>query len=341
MRKTGWFVVILLLALSIAAYAFNFQVGYIYGQEAGLVAKYVEGPIPLTAPEDILWDDVKPFELSLSPQLTSTPWTHPEPSVRSLTVKVVHNGTWISFLLTWQDPTEDLVTRPDTFRDAAAIMLALQPGAGQCMGTPTAEVVIAHWKADWQRDVEVSFADIPDLYPNAWSDWYVAVVGAPPYTLPEVYAGEARAFVGGWAAGNPLSNPYKLTPVETLVAQGFGTLTTYQYQSFIGWGVHKADRWRVVISRPLVTGRADPPWDSSVEVAFAVWDGSKGEVGPKKGVSTPVMLTLERPEIVTGPPIWPMVVVAVVVFVVTVLLMGLGRRLLRLWRSWGGEGGQG
>ncbi len=297
MRKLKGLLVCLALITSLVLYYSDFHIGQTFGQEAGIVTRYIDGPLPLTAPEADLWNEITPFEATLGPQLVAFPWVYPEPSIRSVSVQALHNASWISFRVEWEDSSEDTVMYTDTFRDAVSIMLSLQPGAGLCMGTPSADAMIAHWKADWQRDVEEAFIDIADLYPNFWSDWYVAAVGEPPYDLPSVYEANARAFVGGWAAGNPLSNPLKISPVETLIAEGFGTLSTYSFQSFIGRGVYGNGKWSVVMSRPLITSQTDPEWmsDEPLEITFAVWDGSKGEVGPKKGISPLLPLTLERP----------------------------------------------
>lgn len=305
MEKNKLVVLGLTMLTALALYMGQFPLGQSFGQQqpVGITAKYIEGPLPLTNPKANVWTQIQPFEATLGPQMSAFPWTHPEPSIRSIRVKAVNNGSWVSFHLAWNDATKDVDMRSDTFRDAVAVMLALAPGAGQCMGTPSANVTIAHWKADWQKDVEVAFTEIADLYPNFWSDWYVQAVGKPPYDLPSLYnQSRSKSFVGGWAAGNPLSNPYKVTPIETLVAEGFGTLTTYSFQSFVGWGNYSSGGWQVVVSRPLTTGHADPKWVSGdpLEVTFAAWDGSKGEIGAKKGVSVPIVLTLESPAVKAG-----------------------------------------
>jgi len=296
--KLKFFLIFITLLIGLLAYLENLQIGSTFAQEGGLVAKYLEGRIPLTDPKNEIWDKIDGMEVVLGPQLTALPWIHPEPSIRSLSVKAINNGSWISFRLEWSDETKDEIVKVDAFRDAVAIMLGLQAGVGQCMGTPTAEALIAQWKADFQKDIDKAFSDIAELYPNFWSDWYIMAVGKPPYDLPSIYTNYTKIFVGGWAVNNPLSNPYKLTPVETLVAGGWGTLTTYKTQQFIGKGIYEEGKWKVVISRPLITGEKDPQWfKGPVEIAFAAWDGAKGEVGAKKGVSLPMLLTLEKPVI--------------------------------------------
>lgn len=297
--------ILVAVALSLALYAGNAQIGVALAQQqVGLVAKYVEGRLPITEPGAEIWNRVAAQEIALGPQMTAAPWIHPEPAIRSISVRAINNGTWVSFLIEWRDESRDDEMRMATFRDAVAVMLSLEPGIGQCMGTPAASALIAHWKADWQRDIDKAFTDVADLYPNFWSDWYPMVAGSPPYKLSDIIADpRASSFVGGWAAGNPLSNPLRLSPVETLVAKGWGTLTTFEDQLFIGRGIHDGSKWRVVISRPVMTGSADPPWGDGepVEVAFAVWNGAAGEIGAKKGVSLPMSLTIERPAAAAAP----------------------------------------
>jgi DMSO reductase family type II enzyme heme b subunit len=92
----------------------------------------------------------------------------------------------------------------------------------------------------------------------------------------------------GWVLGNPRSQPEKRTAVEEQSAEGFGTLTTKERQSAMGKGVYGGGEWRVVIVRPFTTGDPDDPtWGPGREifVAFAAWDGGKGEIGSKKSFS--------------------------------------------------------
>ena len=297
MKRIEFVIAAATLALAIMLYISNIQISAVFGQQAEIVAKFVDQKLPITNPNSELWNKVPARSVALGPQMTAAPWIHPEPAIRSLSVKALHNGTWVAFLLEWSDETKDDIMKTDTFRDAVAIMLALQPGAGQCMGTPTANVVIAHWKADWQRDIDEAFTDIADLYPNFWSDWYpILVTSKSPATLEELVNGTLKEFFAGWAAGNVLSTPFRTTPVEALIAKGWGTLTTLEEQAFVGRGIHDGAKWRVVIARPVATGYADPPWANGepVEIAFAAWDGASGEIGAKKGVSLPMTFKLEE-----------------------------------------------
>jgi DMSO reductase family type II enzyme heme b subunit len=104
---------------------------------------------------------------------------------------------------------------------------------------------------------------------------------------------ESRRYLTGWVLGNPRSEPIKRTSVEEQIAEGFGTLTTSERQSAAGKGVYGNGEWSVVIARPLVTGDPnDPAWGpgKTSSVSFAVWDGAKGEIGSRKGISAWVPL---------------------------------------------------
>ena len=70
-------------------------------------------------PEDPAWRKIPPMTLPLSGQIITRPvW--PEPTARALTVRSMHNGTDIAFLLEWQDNTRNDRLTPGTFRDGVA-----------------------------------------------------------------------------------------------------------------------------------------------------------------------------------------------------------------------------
>jgi DMSO reductase family type II enzyme heme b subunit len=82
----------------------------------------------------------------------------------------------------------------------------------------------------------------------------------------------ARA-VGNFMAGDGKS------AVQDLMAEGPGTLTQAPESRSQGKGRHVQNTWQVVVVRPLpasldARGRSN--------VAFAVWDGGRDEVGARK-----------------------------------------------------------
>lgn len=107
---------------------------------------------------------------------------------------------------------------------------------------------------------------------------------------------QAKNWYPGWAVGNPLSQRDKRSPVEELVAVGFGTLTTHKEQEAIGKGVHDGRRWRVVIARPMKgagTNKAEVVPGQTRQVAFAVWNGSAGQRGSRKQYALWVSMEVE------------------------------------------------
>ncbi len=268
------------LALGIAV----LLLGTAVGETQQLDAPFIKGTIPVD-PLWNGWEGVPPIQATIKPQDQVRPWNL-APSIKGLTIKAVHNGSWIAFLLVWKDATKDTVMYLDKFRDAVAVMVPVKESTDIAMGEPGRPVLQFHWKADWQEDIDKTFQDVAQLYPNAWIDWYPFVVGEPPYDMTAWTNLEAQRYMTGWVVGNPRSQPQKRVSVEEQIAEGPGTVTTTPRQSAVGKGVYANGEWTVVIARPFVTGDPnDPSWGPGEEmlVAFAVWDGGKGEIGPRKG----------------------------------------------------------
>jgi hypothetical protein len=284
-----------------------------------LVSRYLGEELPLTDPTAPLWDTLPALEVPLTAQSGVVPALL-QASIPVVRVRSVHNGQWITFLLEWDDQTRDMrASRPDEFRDAAAIQIPVDTSIpGVCMGVRGKMVNLWHWKADWQADIDEGFRDVVDAYPNFWKDYYPFVIGDPPFRVPVSFNSlDARAYLAGWAAGNPLSDPVRVTPVEELTAEGFGTATHkigQQTQHVLGRGVWKDGKWRVVFSRPLALGQTDAAQfvpGATAYVAFAVWNGSNQEVGARKQLSADVTLLVEAAPAVAegallGQITWPL-----------------------------------
>jgi hypothetical protein len=218
---------------------------------------FLPGNIPAT-PEDPAWEKIPPMVLPLSGQVITRPvW--PEPAARALTVRSVHNGTDIAFLLEWQDNTKNDRLTPGTFRDGIAIGLPLGDApAFFCMGQLDHYINIWHWKADWQSDI----------------DRRASKTG-------EKREGEVRRFE---------VIPRRKSSVEDLVGGGFSTLTTKEDQGRVqGKATWKDGVWHVVIRRPLANTGQDN--EARLEpgrlqtIAFAVWNGENKERNGQKAVA--------------------------------------------------------
>jgi len=281
------------LILAFLAITCALGLGIADAQQKGLRVPFVKSTIPLD-PSWTGWKAAPSIDVALIPQVIAQPWNL-TPSVKRLGVKAVHNRSWIAFRLSWKDATKNSVMRTDSYRDAVALMVPVKKSAAIMMGAPNERVLVLHWKADWQEDIDKTFQDVAQLYPHAWTDWYPFAAGEPPYEITAWTNPEAQRYMTGWVLGNPRSQPQKRVSVEEQIAEGPGTLTTSARQSAVGKGVYSTGEWSVVIARPLVTGdQNDPQWglESKSVVAFAVWDGANGEIGSRKGYSNWVPLVI-------------------------------------------------
>ncbi len=269
-----------------------------------LVSAYLASGLPTADPTAAAWGRANPVEVPLTAQNIVLPMLGTG-SIPTIQVRSLNDGAWIAFRLEWADATKnDKAIAQDQFRDAAAIQLPLnQTVPGVCMGVRGQPVNLWHWKADWQNDIDNGFQDLFAAYPNFWKDYYPFAVGTPPFKAPVDFAGpDARRFLVGWAVGNPLSDPARVTPVEELVAEGFGSATHRVQQTVLGRGVWAAGKWSVVFARPLRTSEQTQaqlaPGGKGI-IAVAAWDGANMEVGARKQVSADLALTIAGP---TGAP---------------------------------------
>ena len=102
-----------------------------------------------------------------------------------------------------------------------------------------------------------------------------------------------------WGVENPMANPWRTTAIEDLNAVGFGTLTAQspEGQNISGVGFWVEGKWRVVFVRQLNSADAfDAKFQpgAKVPIAFAVWDGSKGDRDGQKAVTTWYILQIEK-----------------------------------------------
>jgi hypothetical protein len=225
----------------------------------------VHGDLP-NAADDIAWQQVSPITIPLSGQVITRPvW--PEPTVRALTVRSIHNGTEIAFLLEWQDNTKNDRLTPGTFRDGVAIGLPLGDApAFFCMGQLDHYINIWHWKADWQTDIDRRAA-----------------------RTSEKKEGGVRTFE---------VIPRRVSSVEDLIGGGFSTLTTKDKQGRVqGQAVWKDGVWHVVMRRPLVSeeqeNEATLVPGRIQTVSFAVWNGENKERNGQKAVAPWFQLSID------------------------------------------------
>jgi len=274
--------------ISLALAALLAWVGMAWAQSP-LIAIRVKGAGPVTDPAAPAWRPAPPVQVALLPQ-TVTPPNHAEPAIKTLTVRAVHNGGWIAFLIEWQDSSLSDRIVLDNFGDQVAVELPVDVRAtppSPMMGNPGGRVNIMQWRAAFQRDLDVGPPTVRGLYPNAWADVY------PDEVLG---ASDARPYSGALGIENPISRG-RASPVLDQMAEGWGTMTVKPDQHALGKGVWKSGVWRVVITRPMVSDDANAPrltaGDQTV-AAFAVWEGGNREVGARKAWAPWVPLVIKR-----------------------------------------------
>jgi hypothetical protein len=254
-----------LFILVLAGVLVGFGVPLVSSEGMIIRARLVEGELP-TGPEDASWAKVSPMTLPLSGQIITRPvW--PEPTARALTVRSLHNGTEIAFLLEWQDNTKNDRLTPGTFRDGVAIGLPLGDApAFFCMGQLDHYINIWHWKADWQSDIDRRAAKTSEKARDGVRTFEVI--------------------------------PRRVSSVEDLIGGGFSTLTTKEKQGRVqGKAAWKDGVWHVVMRRPLVSEEQENEAKlipGRVQtVSFAVWNGENKERNGQKAVAPWFQLVID------------------------------------------------
>lgn len=244
------------------------------------VAK-IEGEDPY-AP---LWKEAPFVEVMMLPQQMAMPIL-PDGTIPTVQVQAVHDGTTLAVRLVWRDATPDGNVETGRFADAVAVELPLKDDAPPTMGSKESPVQILHWKALWQKDLDVGYQDVQDLHPNYWSDLYWFAEPGHPHKFPEAFKKpEALQWFVALAAGNPVAVMQRATPAEELIAGGWGTLTHQPQSATRARGLWAAGKWAVMFTRPLHTDDASDAQltpGKATKLAFAVWDGGKGQIGGRK-----------------------------------------------------------
>ncbi len=103
MRRRAQVLLGITLILVLGAYIADVPV--VSSQGLFIRSFYFPGELPFEpkAPE---WEKATPMVLPLSGQVVTRP-TLPDPTIKSLTVRSLHNGKEMVFLLEWSDPTKN------------------------------------------------------------------------------------------------------------------------------------------------------------------------------------------------------------------------------------------
>jgi hypothetical protein len=214
-----------------------------------------------------------------------------EPSTPEVRVQAASDGKEIAFRIQWDDVSADTVHSVSSFSDACAVQLPAETSAdvpAPQMGESGKPVEVTYWRAAWQAMVDGREDSVRALHPGAVADHY-------PFDAPSLAKGSteqsdmAKRYAPARSLGNDMAGPRK-EPVQDLVGEGPGTLRPAVETRSHGRGAREANGWTVVLVRPLPAGLA---LGARSQTAFAVWQGSHGEVGARKMRSAWVPLLLE------------------------------------------------
>lgn len=243
---------------------------------------------------DKSWDKAEQTTVPLMPQNIIPP-TVKSGSVKEMKVKSIYDANKIAFLIEWTDSSRDASVDVDKFCDQVAIQIPVDPSTypSFMMGNMNGRVHIIHWKAVWQDDIEKGFQDVKSAHPNLWVDLYhfsdssaKDIVNARDVTINQLSSKEAKNYMHGHYAGNPMSLFDRKNPSEEAIAEGYGTLTTQQEQNASAWAIWENNTWKVLIIRPISSiDKSDAIIKEKGMIAFAVWDGSARNIGAKKNYS--------------------------------------------------------
>ena len=276
------------LLLVLAAALTFFKIPVASSQGLTVVAARIRDDLPVNDPASELWQQAIAVVVPLSAQNTTRPFLL-DPSIRSVTVRALHNGVQLAVLVEWADATQNsTLLRTEDFRDAVALQFPLVEGLlNVCMGQQGGNVNVWHWKADWEADLAAR-GEVTTQYPNMHVDYY---------PFPDV-AGADVMYLPARAAGNLFASAVRTSPVEDLTAGGFGTLTSQpaDQQNVQGHGEWSDGQWRTIFSRRLTSGEATDisfAMERIYSVAVAVWDGAQAERNGQKSTSQWMSLRLD------------------------------------------------
>jgi hypothetical protein len=255
---------------------------------APIVAPFVRGELPQTDPGSRAWRAARSTLVPLAAQQIAQPFLE-QAVVTELDVRALHDGSRVVLRLEWDDDSVDDLDGIRRYHDAVAVQLPTTPGAAPAltMGAPGTPVHILQWRATWQRDIDSGGkTGVDQIYPEVIHDVMPDDV-LPPET--------AQLYWVGREAGNPLSQVSRTSPVEEVVAEGFGSVTHLARQTASGRGVNEDGRWKVAVAFPAARAGVGAPLEpgSSWPVAFAVWLGSEENRGGRKHIANWQTLVLE------------------------------------------------
>ncbi len=237
-----------------------------------LKVQKVDGPLP-DDPGDPTWKTVSSNFYPLGGQIIQSEKII-YPIIDNVVVKALHNGKEIAFYLHWDDPTVDpILKKTTTVEESPAPPLPAHLQTDEPEEQPTEELK-------------------PQEFPDSIAIQFPTSLGdgnQKPYFLN----GDSEHSVNLWKWS---SHPMKALE---LTATGIEKITTQKdsSQNLTSKASFKYGRYFLVMKRPLTT--SDPKIDIQLQpgqttpIAFNIWNGSAGETGSKKVISSWFDMILE------------------------------------------------
>ncbi len=273
-RRVGG-VAVGITAIAVAAVIGLVGVAPVRSQLPVLEAAHTSATVPVDDAWAPVWVDAPLLDVALSAQDISFPFGGG--TVDTVRVRSLFDDERIYISMEWSDAgADDAVNGAEEYSDAAAVQFPAEHRATPpwTMGSERHAVNIWQWKAVWQSDIEQGFSTSADRYPNTFVDGYPNA--GDPLFNPAAHV------------GNPVAQRSHVSPIENIIARGFGTVTTADVQDVTGSAEWREGRWRLVFSRaltPPAEGLAVFQPNTTTLAAFAVWDGASGDRNGQKSVA--------------------------------------------------------
>jgi DMSO reductase family type II enzyme heme b subunit len=216
-------------------------------------AKFTESELPID-PVNPIWNSVDSYFIPLVGQVIIDPrWFRP--SIDGINIKAIFNNKEIALLLEWDDPTKSPIPPTEQYPEQCSDAIYVQFPAKVNESGPHKPYFI---NGDPGRAAYI---------------WHWDSISG------------SRELKGKGSA--------KVSPINHVPAS-FKQGSDKQFLS--ANAVWEEGRWRLLLKRPLLTGHKDhTQFDAGrfIPIAFNAWDGSNGEIGTKRSISTWYWLLLE------------------------------------------------
>lgn len=253
---------------------------------AEIDVKKVSGDLSKDFQSESIW---KTASADQAISLMGQPMVVPKPKTTLtslINVTAVHDGKWIAFRLRWKDSEVSEAEKLATFSDAVAMQFPVKNNETPppiMMGGKDDPVHLFHWKYQYQLDAKNGKKTVDQIYPNMTTDMY-PMDFKEKGNFKEASKDQKDSFVGGTAAGNPQSFPK--SGVDEIFAEGFGSSAVSESRLAKGFGEWKDGEWTVFVARPLAYENGSKLIvGKKSQIAFAVWQGGKKEVGAIKSLT--------------------------------------------------------